>query len=163
MDAQAKTDANATNVERQSDRELVVTHTFNAPADIVFKAWTTPELFQQWWIPKSFGITVIACEMDIRTGGSYRLTLRHPASGQPMEFFGRYTEVIPASRMVWTNEENGEAGAVTTVAFEERDGRTHVVLTDLYPSKAALDEAIATQATGGFPEQFDQLEKLLTA
>lgn len=154
---------NATTVERQSDRELVVTRTFNAPADIVFKAWTTPELFQRWWIPSSFGITVVSCEMDIRTGGSYRLMLKHPAAPEPMAFFGRYIEVTPPSRMVWTNEENGEAGAVTTVTFEQRGATTLVVLTDLYPSKQALDEAVASQATGGFPEQFEQLDEILAA
>lgn len=163
MTAETTTDPNSTHVERQSDRELVVTRTFNAPVHLVFKAWTTPELFQQWWIPKSFGITVHSCEMDIRTGGSYRLRLGHPASPEPMEFFGRYTEVTPPSRMVWTNEENGEAGAVTTVTFEQSGEQTKVVLIDLYPSKQALDEAVASQATGGFPEQFEQLEQLLAA
>ncbi len=155
-----KTDSRTT-TERASDRELVVTRTINGPARLVFKAWTTPELFQKWWTPESFGLTVVSCDMDIRTGGSYRLVIKHPASGEPMAFFGNYIEVTPHSRIVWTNEEGGEQGAVTTVTFEERDGQTLVVLRDLYPSKEALDEAIASGSVSGYPEQFDQLDALL--
>ena len=150
-----------TTVERTSDRELVVTRTVNGPAHIVFQAWTRPELFQRWWTPKSFGISFISCEMDVRTGGSYRLEFGHPGSEQPMAFFGRYIEVIPNVRIVWTNEEGDEDGAVTTVTFEDRGTETIVVLRDLYPSKDALDTAIASQSTSGFVEQFAQLDALL--
>ena len=114
---------NQTTVERTSERELVVTRIFNGPARIVFEAWTRPELFTRWWVPKSFGLTLLSCEMDIRVGGTYRLVFKHPASGQPMAFFGNYREVTPPSRLVWTNEEGGEEGAVTTVTFEERVAR----------------------------------------
>jgi|SRR4051812_43224855 uncharacterized protein YndB with AHSA1/START domain len=165
MDAKEKSDPssgkNATAVERKSERELVVTRTFNAPARIVFEAWTKPDLFKQWWVPKSSGMTMLSCEMDIRTGGTYRLVFRHPASEKPMAFFGRYIEVTPPSRLVWTNDEGGEGGAVTTVTFEERAGKTLVVLRDLYPSKEALDEAIESGSTSGFGEQFEQLDALL--
>jgi len=165
MDANRESDAagkNPTQAERTSDRELTVTRTFNAPARIVFKAWTTPELFQRWWTPKSFGITIVSCEMDIRTGGSYRLVMRHPDFEQPMPFFGRYIEVTPPSRLVWTNDEGGEGGAVTTVTFAERGGETLVVMRDTYPSKEALDEAIASGSTsGGHDETFDQLDDVL--
>jgi uncharacterized protein YndB with AHSA1/START domain len=159
MDAKGKSDL--TTAERKSDREMVVTRTFNAPARIVFKAWSTAELFKQWWVPKSFGLTLLSCEMDARVGGGYRLVFRHPASEQPMAFFGRYLEVVPNARLVWTNEEGGEAGAVTTVTFEEKGGATLVVMRDLYPSKEALDEAIASGSTGGFTETFTQLDELL--
>ena len=125
-------DATRTSVERKSDRELVVTRTFNAPAHLVFEAWTRPELFKQWWIPKSMGMTLVSCEMDVRAGGKYRLGF-----GDGMDFFGRYLEVTPHSRLVWTNEESGDAGSVTTVTFEEKAGRTLLVLSDLYPSKVA--------------------------
>ncbi len=151
----------ATAVERTSDRDLTVTRTFAAPARLVFEAWSKPELFQRWWTPKSFGITMVSCEMDVRTGGTYRLMMKHPAADQPMAFFGRYLEVVPGSRIVWTNEEAGEAGQVTTVTFEEADGRTRVVMNDLYPSKEALDEAIASGSTGAPAEQFDALEAFL--
>src|SRR3982074_1187510 len=113
-----------TTVERTSDRELVVTRTFDGPARIVFEAWTKPELIMRWWAPKSFGISFLSCETDVRTGGSYRFVFGHAASEQPMAFFGRYIEVTPPSRLVWTNEEAGEAGAVTTVTFEEKGGKT---------------------------------------
>lgn len=150
-----------TTVERQSDRELVTTRTFNALAPMVFQAWTTPELFQQWWVPTSFGLTLLSYEADIRVGGGYRLVFSHPAAPEPMAFFGTYLAVTPHSRLVWTNEEGGEGGQVTTVTFEERGGQTLLVVHDLYPSKEALDEAIASDSTGALPEQFDQLDQVL--
>ena len=152
---------NHTTVERKSERELIVTRTFNAPAHIVFDAWTKPELLKRWWAPKSFGITFISCEADARTGGTYRFVFGHPSSEQPMEFFGRYVEVTPHSRLVWTNEESGEGGAITTVTFEERGADTLVVLHDLYCTKEALDGAIASGSTSGFGEAFEQQDELL--
>jgi uncharacterized protein YndB with AHSA1/START domain len=150
-----------TTVERKSEREFVVTRTFNGPARIVYEAWTKPELFKRWWTPKSSGVTMLSCEMDVRVGGTYRLVFRHPATGQPMAFFGRYVEVTPNSRIVWTNEEGDGDGAVTTVTFEERGDQTLVVVHDLHPSKEALDEAISSGSTSGFNEQFEQLDELL--
>jgi uncharacterized protein YndB with AHSA1/START domain len=152
---------NRTTVERKSERELVVTRTFNGPARIVFEAWTKPELLKQWWAPTSFGVSFISCEADVRAGGTYRFVFGHPASEQPMEFFGRYMEVTPHSRLVWTNDEGGEGGAVTTVTFEERGAETRVIMHDLYPSKEALDSAIASGSTGAFSETFEQLDELL--
>jgi uncharacterized protein YndB with AHSA1/START domain len=153
----------STTVERTSERELVVTRTFDGPAHIVFEAWTKPELLRRWWAPKSFGISFLSCEADVRTGGSYRFVFGHPASEQPMAFFGRYVEVVPPTRLVWTNEEGGEDGSVTTVTFEERGGKTLVVMRDRYPSKEALDAAIASGSTSGFDETFAQLDALLVA
>ena len=150
-----------TTVERRFDRELVVTRTFKAPARRVFEAWTKPELLKQWWIPKSFGLSFLSCEIDARTGGTYRFVFRHPSSEQPMAFFGRYIEVIPDARLVWTNEEGGDAGTVTTVTLEQRGDETLFVLHDLYPSKEALDEAIASGSTSGFGETFGQLDAVL--
>jgi uncharacterized protein YndB with AHSA1/START domain len=149
---------NRTMVERKSDRELVVTRTFDAPARIVFEAWTKPELFMRWWAPKSTGVPLLSCDMDVRTGGKYRLEFGQDASNS-MAFFGKYLEVAPHSRLVWTNDE-ADDGAVTTVTFEERGGKTLVVLHELYPSKEALDEVIAGME-GGMPEQFEQLDELL--
>jgi uncharacterized protein YndB with AHSA1/START domain len=154
---------NSTTVERKSERELVVSRTFNCPARILFDAWTKPELLKRWWAPKSYGLSIVSCETDVRVGGGYRLVMRHPASEQPMAFFGKYIEVTPHSRLVWTNEEGGDGGAVTTVTFEERGADTLVVLRDLYPSKEALDEAIASGSTGGFSESFEQLNELVTS
>ncbi len=149
-----------TDVSRRSERELVVTRTFDGPARLVFDAWTTPELLMRWWAPKSFGITFISCEADVRPGGTYRFVFGHPQADQPATFFGRYLEVVPNRRLVWTNEES-EDGAVTTVTFEEKDGKTLLVLTDLYPSKDALDAAMASGSIGGFSEQFEALDGLL--
>ena len=150
----------ATTTERTSDRELVVTRSFNAPAHLVFKAWITPELLMRWWAPESFGINLVGCEVDARTGGSYRLLFDVPGQPEPMAFVGKYLEVTPPRRLVWTNEET-EDGSVTTVTFEERDGKTHLVVHDLYPNKEALDAALASESTGGWPEQFDQLDVVL--
>ncbi|WP_233595487.1 MULTISPECIES: SRPBCC family protein [Corallococcus] len=153
---------NVTTTERKSEREHVVTRTVNGPARIIFEAWTKPELLKRWWAPKSFGISFISCEADVRVGGTYRFVFGHPASEQPMAFFGKYIEVTPHSRLAWTNEESAE-GAVTTVTFEEKGGKTRVVVHDLYPSKEALDGAIASGSTCGMGETFEQLDELLVA
>ena len=150
----------ATTTDRVSDVELVVKRVFNGPARHVFKAWTTPALLMQWWAPKSFGINMVGCEVDARTGGRYRFSFKVPGMDQPMDFFGRYVEVVPDARIVWTNEE-GEAGSVTTLTLEEKDGKTLLVLRDVYPDKQALDEALASGSTGGYPEQFVALDELL--
>ena len=149
-----------TTLDRKSDLELVITRTFNAPARVVFEAWTRPELIRRWWTPPSFGITFVSCEADVRTGGTYRFVFSHPDFEQPMAFFGRYLEVSPCSRIVWTNEESG-AGAVTTVTLEEQDGRTLLVLHERYPSKEALEEALASGSPGAAGEQFDLLDEVL--
>jgi uncharacterized protein YndB with AHSA1/START domain len=148
---------NRTTVERRSERELVITRTINGPARIVFEAWTKPELLEQWWVPKSSGLSLISCEADVRVGGGYRLVFVHGAS-EPMAFHGRYLEVTPCSRLVWTNEESGDAGPVTTVTFEEKAGKTLVVLHELYPSKEALDAALASGSQAGTLETFEQLD-----
>ncbi|MER8812351.1 SRPBCC domain-containing protein [Mesorhizobium sp. M0965] len=150
---------NRTMVERKSDRELVVTRTFDAPARTMFEAWTKPELFMRWWAPKSMGMFLRSCEMDVRVGGRYRLVFGHDASN-PDEFFGRYIEVTPHSRLVWTNDEGGDGGLITTVTFEEKGGKTLLVMHELYPSKEALDAA-GTGAADAMGETFEQLDELL--
>jgi uncharacterized protein YndB with AHSA1/START domain len=152
---------NRTSAERASDREIVVTRTINAPARLVFEAFTKPKLFMQWWVPKSLGLTLLSCEMDVRVGGKYRLVFRHGDS--TMEFYGTYTEVVSDSRLTWTNEESGEGGAVTTVTFEEKSGKTLLVLRDRYPSKDAADAGMASGSYDGMSETFDQLDELLAS
>ena len=152
---------NRTTSQRKSDRELVVTRMFDAPARLVFEAWTTPELFKQWWVPKSSGAILLSCEQDVRVGGSYRLEFAHPKGAAPVAFFGRYLEVVPNARLVWTNEES-DGGAITTVTFEERNGKTLLVMTELYPSKQALDMAIEGMDEA-MPETFQQLDEFLVA
>lgn len=162
MHAQSRSDAHAmkhqTSVERKSDLELVVTRTFNAPARMVFEAWTKAELFKQWWVPKSYGLTLLSCEMDVRMGGKYRLVFDLGAS--TMEFFGQYLEVVPHARLVWTNEEGDAGKTITTVTFEESESnnsQTRVIIHDHYPSKEAVD----TGSTNAMPEVLDQLDELL--
>ena len=150
---------NPTTVARKSDREVVVTRTFDAPAHIVFEAWTKPELFRRWWVPKSMGMSLLSCDMDVRTGGKYRLVFAFGDSQSA--FFGTYKEVIPNSRVVWTNEESDE-GSVTTVTFQEKDGKTLLVMSELYPSKEALDAA-GTGAADALVETFGQLDELLAS
>lgn len=150
---------NDTTVERTSDREVIITRTFKAPARLVFEAWTRPELMRRWWVPKSSGITLLSCEMDARTGGSYRFVFPHPAAPEPMAFFGRYLEVTPHSRVVWTNDESGDAGQVSTLTLEDLGDTTRAVLHEVYPSAEALEASVG--AYDGMPESFEQLDAIL--
>ena len=164
MDVQTRTDGGPMNdnatAERTSDRELTVTRTINGSARNVFDAWTFADLLERWWAPKSFPITLLSCETDPRVGGRYKLVFGY--EGSTMEFFGRYLEVTRPSRLVWTNDEGGDE-PVTTVTFEEEAGKTRVVVRELYPSKEALDAAIASGSSGmsGLPEQLAQLDEFL--
>lgn len=162
MASASSTAVNPTKVERKSDLEFVVTRVFDAPVRLVFEAWSNPDLFKRWWVPEGAGLTLLSCEMDVRTGGKYRLVFAHPAAPDGMAFFGTYQEVVPGKRMVWSNEENGDQGGVTTVVFKERDGRTFVTYSERYPTAEALDEALAGSAEG-LPEQFKQLDAMLAA
>lgn len=151
---------NETKVERVSEREVVITRTFNAPAQLVFEAWTKPELMRRWWVPKSMGMALIGCEMDVRSGGAYRFVFPHPSAEEPMAFFGRYLEVTPHSRLVWTNDEGGDdAGQVSTLTLEERGETTRIVLHERYPSREAREAGMG--AYDGMPESFEQLDELL--
>ena len=152
---------NRTSVERRGDRELVVTRTFNAPPSTVYRAWSQPELFQRWWVPKSAsGVSLVSCDMDVRTGGKYRLEFGAGGS-DTMAFYGKYLEVVPNERIVWTNDE-GEEGAVTTVTFEDQGGKTLLNFHEVYPSKEALEEALQGSAAA-LPEQLEQLDELLSS
>jgi len=152
---------NRTSVERRGDRELVVTRTFNAPPSTVYRAWSQPELFKRWWMPKSLsGVSLVSCDMDVRTGGKYRLEFSAGGS-DTMAFYGKYLEVVPNERIVWTNDE-GEEGAITTVTFEDQGGKTLLKFHEVYPSKEALEEALQGSAAG-LPEQLEQLDELLSS
>ena len=159
-DSEPDTTKNRTTVEPKSEREVVVTRTFDAPARIVFQAWTTPELFKRWWVPKSMPLALLSYEADIRTGGAYRLVFDVDGT-KTMAFFGKYIEVTPHSRIVWTNDESGEDGAVTTVTLEEQGDKTLLVLHELYRSKDVRDAALASGAYDGMSETFDQLDEVL--
>jgi len=159
MVARKESESQRTTVQKKSEREVVVTRTFDAPARLVFEAWSKPELFKKWWVPRSMGMTLRSCELDVRTGGKYRLVFGNDPAN-PMAFFGKYLDVVPNKRIVWTNEESGDAGSVTTATFEERDGKTLLVMSELYPTKEALDAA-GTGAQEATNETFGQLDELL--
>jgi uncharacterized protein YndB with AHSA1/START domain len=150
-----------TTTERISDTELVVTRHFDAPPNLVYQAWTTSDLMRRWWVPASFGMTLLECAIDARAGGTYRFVFKHPDFPEPMAFHGRYIEATPHSRIVWTNEEDPN-GSVTTVTLTDiGNGQTRLVLHDRYPTREAADEAIASGSTGAYPEQFAALDTLL--
>ena len=160
MDARKENESHRTTVQKTSEREVVVMRTFDAPARLVFEAWSDPELFRKWWVPRSLGMTLRSCELDVRTGGKYRLVFGDDPENT-MAFFGKYLEVVPDKRIVWTNEESGDAeSSVTTVTFEERDGKTLLVLSERYPTKEALDAA-GTGAQDAMNETFGQLDEVL--
>lgn len=150
--------SNRTTVERKSEGELAISRTFDAPARVVFEAWTRPELFKRWWAPRSMGATISSCAMDVRSGGGYRIEFGKGDS-KPITFFGKYVDVVPDRRLVWTNEESDD-GAVTTVTFADEGARTQLIWRERYASKEALDEAIVGME-GMAPEQFAQLDELL--
>jgi uncharacterized protein YndB with AHSA1/START domain len=111
-------------------------------------------------MPKSVsGVSLISCELDVRTGGKYRLEFS--AGPDTMAFYGKYLEVVPNERIVWTNDE-GEEGAVTTVTFEDQGGKTLLTFHEAYPSREALEEALQGSAAG-LPEQLEQLDELLSS
>lgn len=150
---------NRTTIKRTSDCEITVTRTFDAPARIVFEAWTRPELFAQWWVPKSLGVPLRSCQLDVRTGGSYRLEFGKDGE-TTWAFFGTYTDVVPPTRIVWTNDE-GDSSAISTVTLVEKDGRTLLTFSELHPNKEALEASLGGME--GTPEQFDQLDAVLAS
>jgi uncharacterized protein YndB with AHSA1/START domain len=150
-------------VERVSERELLVRRAFDAPARIVYEAWTKPEHMKRWWAPKSFGAIMYECDIDLRVGGDFRFVFGK--EGEPkMAFSGTFREVVPNERLVSTQifEPMPEAGeAIITTTFVQRGGKTHLELRQLFPSKQALDGAIATGMTDGMRVTFAQLDELV--
>ncbi|MCI0432018.1 MAG: SRPBCC family protein [Gemmatimonadetes bacterium] len=161
---------NVTTMELRSDREIVISRAFNGPARIVFDAWTNPALVKRWWAPASRGVTVVGCDAAVRAGGTYRYVLRL-STGHEVAFSGTYAEVTPPSRLVYTQIfEPAASGAnpgaeqlVITVTFDERDGKTHVVLHSLCPSKEVRDQILATGMEQGMRETWDQLDELVAS
>lgn len=154
---------NRATVERTSDRELVVTRMIDGPARLVFEAFTRSDLLKRWWAPKASPVPLLSFDTDCRVGGRYRVVW-DLGDSKTMEFFGKYLEVTPPSRLVWTNEEGEEGATITTVTFEALGERTRVVMHDLYPSKEALDAAMEGDVEGmegGMAETLGQLNELI--
>jgi uncharacterized protein YndB with AHSA1/START domain len=153
---------NETKLELPSDRDIRIKRTIDAPARIVFECWTKPEFLRRWWAPKSRGVTLVGCDVDLKVGGAYRYVMRRDG-GQEMAFSGKYSEVVPHSRLVYSNvfepmRAMGEA--VVTVTFDEDGVRTYVTTVERYPSKEVRDGVIATGMERGMRESMDQLEAL---
>jgi uncharacterized protein YndB with AHSA1/START domain len=160
-----KSPASRTEVERASGRELVIRRFFHAPPRLVFDAMTKPELLRRWWAPRSLGVALIDCEGDVRVGGRYRYVFGRP--GEPvMAFSGVYREVVPGSRVVYTQifEPTPEAGeGLITSEFQAHDAGTMLVSRELYPSQEVLEGVLASGMERGMRESLEQLEELLRA
>jgi uncharacterized protein YndB with AHSA1/START domain len=157
----ARRGSNRTVSEVRSDLELVITRTIDGPARIVFDAWTKVELLVRWWAPNAIGVAGDGFVSDVRTGGRFRQVLRLHGGGE-IAFSGTYLEVTPPTRLVYTSifEPRPEAGEVLcTVTFEERDGKTKIVLHEKFPSKETLEAAMC----GGMDASLDQLDDLVSA
>ncbi len=161
---------NQTSMELKGDRGIVITRMFNGPARIVFDAWTRPELVMRWWAPRSRGVSVVGCDAAVSVGGHYRYVLRHDA-GTEMAFSGKYIEVTPHSRLVYTHlfeptasgTNPGDPELIITVTFDEHDGKTLVVSHSLCPSKELRDIILASGMEGGMRETMEQLEELVAS
>jgi uncharacterized protein YndB with AHSA1/START domain len=159
------TTVNETDMRLQGDREIIISRTFNAPARIVFDAVTKPELMKRWWAPKSHGVTLVQCDIDLRVGGTYRYVMQQ-GSGPLMAFSGTYAEVTPPNRIVSDEifEPMASLGAVrVTVTLEEQDGKTRLVNHSVYPSKQARDAVLASGMEHGMRESMDQLDELVAS
>jgi uncharacterized protein YndB with AHSA1/START domain len=155
---------NRTSLEQTSDREIVLSRRFRAPPPVVFAAWTKPEFVKRWWAPASRGASVLECDADVRPGGEYRyVTAVGPE--HRFTFFGKYLEVVPPSRLVYTQifEPFPDAEVIVTVSFEAREGSTLLVSRELYPSKEALEGAMASGMEDGVRETFEQLDELVAS
>lgn len=162
---------NQTSMELKGDREIVIARTFNGPPRIVFDAWTRPELVRRWWAPDSRRVVVTACDADLRAGGTYRYVLRLEKTGHQFAFSGRYTEVTPHSRLVYTELFEPDAGGanpgdiplIVTVTFTGRDGKTDLVSHSLCPSPEVRDAILASGMEHGMRETMDQLDLLVAS
>lgn len=150
-------------VTTPSDLEIVLTREFEAPASLVFDAFTKPEHLTRWFGLRDEQMPV--CEVDLRTGGKWRFVLS--MGGQEMGMYGEFLEIEPPNRLVQTEHFEGElfevmgAGTVNTLVLEERDGKTVMTSTILYKTREARDAVLQTPMDEGAGESFDRLEELL--
>ncbi len=153
-----------------SDREVRVVRSFDAPRQLVWDAYTKPELVKKWMLgPPDWTMSV--CEMDVRAGGAFRWRWRNTVDGKEFGFFGTFKEVVALSRIV--HEENYDPGdiggpmstepAIITTTFEESNGVTTVTVDMLFPSKEARDGAMASGMTDGMEMSYTHLDSLCAA
>ncbi len=143
-----------------SDREVLVTRSFNAPRRLVWEAVSKPEHVRQWWGLRSMPMTV--CEIDHRVGGKWRFVVRAP-DGSEHAWSGVYNEIHAPERVVNTEVYENIPGAesLVTATFDERDGRTYLTTRMLHKSKENRDGYIHAGAEGGMRETFTRLDELL--
>jgi uncharacterized protein YndB with AHSA1/START domain len=145
-----------------SDREIAMTRVFDAPRDLVFKAYTTPELVKRW-LGVHGGWSLEVCEIDLRVGGSYRYLWRGP-NGAEMGMRGVYREIVVPERIVATEvfDQSWYSGdAVDTVELVEQGGRTTLTLTVRYNSRETRDAVLKSPMESGVAAGFDKLAGLL--
>jgi uncharacterized protein YndB with AHSA1/START domain len=146
-----------------ADTQILITREFDAPKELVWKAWTTPELVRQWWHANRGEVTV--AEIDLRVGGKWRSVMITTEGGIEVGFHGEYREVEPYDRLVSTEAYEGipnpdENATVNTVTFDETDGRTAVTVLVDAPSKEVRDAIIESGMEAGMQDAYDLLEQI---
>ncbi|HEX2052575.1 MAG TPA: SRPBCC family protein [Actinomycetota bacterium] len=149
------------NVELPEGRpEIVMTRTFEAARELVFKAHTSCEHMSHWWGPRSTSFK--SCDVDFSEGGKWNIVLRD-SDGNDAPFKGEFREIVEPERITWTFiydvEPFNADEAVETIVFTEQDGKTLVTVTSVYPSIEARDGAAATGMADGAAETWDRLEE----
>jgi uncharacterized protein YndB with AHSA1/START domain len=145
-------------------QDIVVKRAFDAPRDVVFKAFTNPDLIPRWWGSRRF--TTIVEQMEVRRGGQWRFITRNNQNGTEYGFRGVYHDVVPFERTVFTLEyEQGGPGylQLVTDSFEESDGRTRYVSVALFSTVGDRDGWIPTDMDKGISESMDMIDELIRA
>jgi uncharacterized protein YndB with AHSA1/START domain len=146
-------------VTTPTEKEIVLTRVFDAPWRMVFDAFTKPELLKRWFGPR--GHDLVVCEVDLRVGGAWRFVIRGP-DGKELGMRGVYREIAPPDRMVHTESYDDYPGeSLVTTVLVERDGRTTLTATVLYPSQEIRDAVISSGMEHGAAESYDKLAELL--
>jgi uncharacterized protein YndB with AHSA1/START domain len=139
------------------DREVIITRTYDAPARLLFVAWSKPEHLMKWFGPVGWPLTL--CEVDFRMGGRFRFAMTGPSGRQDTPFGGEYLEIVPHRKIVFDNafEAPGAEKMITTVTFDEKDGRTTLTHHTLFASVAMKNEYVGMGFVQGVGSGFDQL------
>jgi uncharacterized protein YndB with AHSA1/START domain len=160
----AVTSSGTAKVTLPTDEQILITREFDAPAHLVYRAWTTPELVRRWWHAKRGEMTT--CEIDLRVGGTWRYVM--VADGQEVGFHGEYREIVPNERIVSTETYEGlpegvseeEGSTLNTATFTETDGRTTVAILVQAPNRTTRDAIIDSGMEAGLQDALDLLEEV---